>query len=60
MICALAYEGRNWVECLPMVELLVNSAITESTGMSPAYVMFGRWLRMPVDCLNGMHPVLAD
>ena len=59
MIRALAYEGRNWVECLPMVELVVNSAVVESTGMSPAYVMFGQCLRMPVDCLDGMHPVQA-
>ena len=59
MIHALAYEGRNWVECLPMVKLVVNSAVTESTGMSPAYVMFSQHLRMPVDCLDGMHPVRA-
>ena len=56
MICALAYEGRNWVECLPMVELVVTSAVTESTGMSLACVMFGQCLRMPVDCFGGMHP----
>ena len=40
-----------------MVGLVVNSAIAESTGMLPAYVMFGKHLRMPVDCLDGMHPV---
>ena len=59
MIRALVYEGRNWVECLPMVELVVNSAAAESTGKSPTYVMFGQCLRMPVDCLDGMHPVQA-
>ena len=59
MICAIAYKGRNWVDCLPVVELVVNTTITESTGMSPAYVMFGQRLRMPVDCFDGMHPVLA-
>ena len=59
MICTLAYEGRNWVECLPMVELVVNSAVVEYTGMSLAYVTFGQCLRMPVDCLDGMHPVQA-
>ena len=57
MLCALAYEGRNWVECLPMVELFVNSAIVESSGKSLAYVMFGQCLMMPVDCLDSMHPV---
>ena len=59
MIRALVYEGRNWVGCLPMVELVVNSAIAESTGKSPAYITFGQRLRMPVDCLDGMHPVQA-
>ena len=59
MIRALGYQGRNWVECLPMVELVVNSIISESTGMSPAYVTFGQRLRMPADCLDGMHPVQA-
>ena len=40
-----------------MVELVVNSAITELAGISPAYVTFGQCLRMPVDCLDSMHPV---
>ena len=57
MIRALAYEDRNWFDCLPMVELVVNSAIAELTGMSPAYVTFGQCLRMLLDCLDGMHPV---
>ena len=57
MIHALAYEGKNWLECVPMVELVVNSAVAEATGMSPAYFTFGQCLRMPVDCLDGMHPV---
>ena len=57
MIRALAYEGKNWLECVPMVELVVNSAVAEATGMSPAYFMFGQRLRMPVYCLDGMHPV---
>ena len=57
MICALAYEGNNWLECVPMVELVVNSAVAEATGMSPAYFTFGQRLRMPVDCLDSMHPV---
>ena len=59
MILALAYKGRNCVECLPMVELVVNSAVTELTAMSPTYVTFGQRLRMPVDCLDSMHPVQA-
>ena len=57
MIRALAYEGKNWLECVPMVELVVSSAVAEATGMSPAYFMFGQRLQMPVDRLDGMHPV---
>ena len=57
MIRALAYEGKNWLECVPMVELVVNSAVAEVMGMSPAYFTFGQRLRMPVDCLDHMHPV---
>ena len=57
VIRALDYEGKNWLECVPMFELVVNSAVAEATGMSPAYFTFGQHLRMPVDCLDGMHPV---
>ena len=57
MIRAVAYEDKNWLECVPMVELVVNSAVDEVTGMSPAYFTFGQRLRMPVDCLDDMHPV---
>ena len=57
VICAQAYELKNWLECVPMVELIVNSVVAEATGISRAYVMFGQRLRMPVDCLDGMHTV---
>ena len=57
MIRALAYDGKNWVECVLMAELVVNSAVAEATGMLPAYFKFGQRLWMPVDCLDCMHPV---
>ena len=57
MIRSLAYEGKNWLECVPMVELVINSAFAEATGISPAYFTFGQRLQMPVDCLDGMQPV---
>ena len=59
LVRALAYEGYNWVECLTLVELALNNAVAESTGMSPAHVMYGQSLRMPIDHLDGMHPVQA-
>ena len=56
---ALAYEGYNWVECLTLVELALNNAMAELTGMSPAHVMYGQSLHMLIDHLDGMHPVQA-
>ena len=56
---ALAYKGHNWVECLILVELALNNAVADSTGMSPAHVMYGQSLQMPIDHLDGMHPVQA-
>ena len=55
----LAYEGYNWVECLMLMELALNNAVAESTGMSPAHVMYGQSLHMPIDHLDVMHPVQA-
>ena len=56
---ALAYEGYNLVECLTLVELALNNAVAESTGMSPAHVMYIQSLHMPIDHLDGVHPVQA-
>ena len=35
----------------------MNNAVAESTGMSPAHVMYGQSLRMPIEHLDGMHLV---
>ena len=42
-----------------LVELALNNAVAESTGMSPAHVTYGQSLCMPIDHLDGMHPVQA-
>ena len=42
-----------------LVELALNNTVAESTGMSPAHVMYGQSLRMPIDHLDGMHLVQA-
>ena len=42
-----------------LVELALNNAVAESTGMSPAHIMYGQSLRMPIDHLDGMHLVQA-
>ena len=57
VIRAIAYERKNWFEFAPMVELVVKSVVAEVTGMLLAYFTFGQHLRMPVNCLDSMHPV---
>ena len=57
LVRALAYEGYNWVECLMLVELALNYTVAESSGMSPAHVMYGQSLQMLIDHLDGMHLV---
>ena len=42
VIRALSYKGKSWLECVPVVELVVNSAIVEATSMLPAYFIFGQ------------------
>ena len=42
-----------------LVELAINSAVAELTGMSPVHVTYGYRLQMPADHLDGMHIVQA-
>ena len=42
-----------------LMELALNNAVAELTGMSPAYVTYDQSLRMPIDHLEGMQPVQA-
>ena len=42
-----------------IMELALNNAMAESTGTSPDHVTYGQILRMPIDHLDGMHPVQA-
>ena len=46
---ALAYKGNNWVEYLMLVDLELNNAVAELTGMSPAHIAYEQILCMPVD-----------
>ncbi len=45
--------GDEWDECLPMVEMAMNSAKQSSTGMSPYQMVFGREMTLPVDTRLG-------
>ena len=49
------HHQRDWDEHILYLMLAYRSVIHESTGCTPAKVMFGRDLRLPVDLLLG-HP----
>ena len=49
----------TWFDLLGIEELSINSAVLDSTGLSPAHVVYGAPLRLPVDQLDGFHPVEA-
>ena len=42
MLRALAHEGaKDWVKAIGPAELAINNAVADSTGVSPAYVVYG-------------------
>ncbi|XP_076851923.1 heat shock 70 kDa protein 12B [Brachyhypopomus gauderio] len=47
---------RDWDKQLPLVLLACRSALQETTGFTPAMLMFGRELRSPVDLAFGAPP----
>ena len=44
-----------WLDALAMTELAINNAVQDSTGMSPAKVVFGQRVVLPIDCLDGLN-----
>lgn len=46
----------DWVAAIAPTEMTINNAIADSTSMSPAHVVFGMPLVMPVDMLAGVSP----
>lgn len=51
-----ADNQRDWDIHLPVVLLACRSAVQESTGFTPAMLMFGHELRTPVDLVFGVPP----
>ncbi|XP_076867126.1 nuclear GTPase SLIP-GC-like isoform X1 [Brachyhypopomus gauderio] len=47
---------RDWDKQLPLVLLACRSALQETTGFTPAMLMFGRELQSPVDLAFGAPP----
>lgn len=57
MIAKFTRENpRNWDDLLPLLTLSLNSAVSASTGFSPAKLMLARELRLPLDLMNGPVP----
>lgn len=53
-------DHDTWDLHLAAVRFAMNSAVTASTGFTPAYLTFGRELRMPSDSLSDMRGILDD
>ena len=50
------YHQRDWDEHIPYLMLAYCSAIHEYTGCTSAKVIFGKYLRLPVDLLLALGP----
>lgn len=46
-------QHSNWVGYLPGLVQSYNNTIHSSTGYTPTFLMFGRYLRTPIDMLTG-------
>ena len=44
---------RNWDQCVPLLMMAYRSAVHETSGSTPAQVMLGRDIRLPVDLITG-------
>ena len=45
---------EDWVTALAPVEMAINNAVADGTGLSPAHVAYGMLLTMPVNVLAGV------
>ncbi|CAF1363453.1 unnamed protein product [Didymodactylos carnosus] len=47
------HDKKSWDLRLPQLALAIRAAINESTGQSPAFLMYGRELKLPLDLMYG-------
>ena len=47
-------DSMNWLLAIPMIELAINYSISDTTGLSPAYIVYTTPIKMPVDMLDGV------
>ncbi|XP_033607654.1 uncharacterized protein LOC117282386 [Cryptotermes secundus] len=52
----VASHQRDWDERLPLFLLAYRASIHDTTGLTPASLVFGRELRLPCDLLFGVPP----
>ncbi|CAF1356211.1 unnamed protein product [Didymodactylos carnosus] len=53
-------DRSNWDIKLPQLAFAMRTAIHDSTGESPAFLMFGREPRLPLDVLFGLNNRTSD
>lgn len=51
-------DHASWDAHLSAIRFAMNSAVTASTGFTPAYLTFGRELRTPLDAVTDMRAIL--
>ncbi len=49
-------DQKNWDVQIPKVMLAYRSSVNETSGFTPAFLMFGRELRLPADIVYGEAP----
>src|SRR5665811_221943 len=47
-------EHKHWAKNLPFLQLAINTSKQESTGFTPAFLMFNRELNLPFDVSVGL------
>lgn len=53
-------DHDTWDIHLPAIRFAMNSAVTSSTGYSPAYLTFGREIRAPADVIADMRSIVES
>ncbi|CAF1323285.1 unnamed protein product [Didymodactylos carnosus] len=53
-------DKESWDIRLPQLALAIRAAINESTGQTPAFLMYGRELKLPLDLMYGPEVDVLD
>lgn len=53
-------EHSNWVDKLPVIRFSMNTSKCASTGYTPAYLTFGRELRVPDDVKRDLRAIIEQ